>query len=421
MRHSPASVGLALNVMFVVAACAGLCQAGQQANLLLNGGAEQGKVELPSVWLAACVPVEGLRMWWCTERARTEKACLAISNEHQYDRTVSNNWAQRLQTVPRGKAIQLKAAVRTENADAANVCVQCWSPDAKTMLAFASTPILRGTRDWIVLNTRPIVVPQKTAFVMVRAALTGQGRAFFDDISLTMVAAPATASTLATSVPSSDELATCVDGAIVCSLPAKKDCMVLAYMPDWAHGHVDNLAVANNQGGVRTLVAWQAVPPAQASHPDRKFLLALYSRGWRLRPPPGTILVHKLLQDWPERTSWKTLPRFDPNPITKVSFAPGEGWKVFDVTSLIRAQAQTGREPHGVLLRFEKEDRAGDRSGYQFVSREGLGKWKPFRPVLAVVEPSKKPPKSAAAGSPRPDPNDAPGALGETTGRVHGN
>ena len=40
-------------------------------------------------------------------------------------------------------------------------------------------------------------------------------------------------------------------------------------------------------------------------------------------------------------------------------FEPGEGWKLFDVTPLVRAQAKAGRKGHGILLRFLSEDVKG--------------------------------------------------------------
>ena len=40
--------------------------------------------------------------------------------------------------------------------------------------------------------------------------------------------------------------------------------MVLAYLPDWNFGNVDNLGIGNNDGGVRTLIDWPAIPADEA-------------------------------------------------------------------------------------------------------------------------------------------------------------
>lgn len=70
---------------------------------------------------------------------------------------------------------------------------------------------------------------------------------------------------------------------------------------------------------------------------------------------------------------------------------PGDCWKLFDVTSLVRKQATAPQPSHGAVLRFP-ENRGKERtewSGYAFVSREALGEWESYRPALLVVDPEK--------------------------------
>ena len=397
MRRATRAAQLALMTAIGVAIAAAALGADQKANLLLNGDVENGKGDLPSIWFAASVPADGLRMWRDASNCHAGKGCLAISNQHQYDKPVSNNWAQELQDVPRGRKIRLSAYIRTEDADAANACVQCWSEDGKNMLAFASTAVFRGSDDWMPARSREIVVPPETASITVRLALTGRGKAFFDDVSLEVVGSPAT-------LPQDAQLDAAVPGKVLRALPVTKDCMVLSYLPDWNHGEVDNIGVANNDGGVRTLLAWPAVPAAEARRPNLKFILALYSRETMSKPPAGAIQAHELQEDWPERTSWEKLPRFDAKPFATFKFVPGGGWKLFDVTSLVRAQAKAPSKAHGVILRFAEEDRSGkenDWSGYAFVSREGLGEWENRRPLLLVVEAELKPSTQPTSASTR--------------------
>jgi len=158
-----------------------------EANLLLNPGAEQGIEQDPVAWFAAYMPADGLRMWRATDQAHSGKASLAISNEHEYAKTVCNNWAQEVQAVPAGDTIKLSAYIKTEKAEAANVCIQCWDSDRKKMLAFASTPTFSGDHEWFLARTQPIQVPPKTAAITVRAVLTGKGKVWFDDLSLGLV------------------------------------------------------------------------------------------------------------------------------------------------------------------------------------------------------------------------------------------
>ena len=92
-------------------------------------------------------------------------------------------------------------------------------------------------------------------------------------------------------------------------------------------------------------------------------------------------------------------------------FEPGTGWKLFDVTPIVRVEAKAGKKGHGVLLRFLSEDfaeRGADWSGYQFVSREGTGEWARRHPVLLVVEASESErPRRAVAEQARAESPDA--------------
>jgi hypothetical protein len=169
-----------------------------------------------------------------------------------------------------------------------------------------------------------------------------------------------------------------------------RDCMVLAYMPDWNFGRVDNIGVGNPDGGNRTLIDWPKIPAEEAADPDRRFLLAIYSRRTVSNPPAGPIVACEILERWDEQTSWKTKPQYDPEPFATYKFEPGVGWKLFDVTAVVRARAKANRQGHGILLRFLSEDASGTtHSTYFFVSREGAGEWEVRRPVLLVLKDTK--------------------------------
>jgi hypothetical protein len=387
-------------------------------DLLLNGSIEDGKGNLPSVWFAARVPNDELVMERTDDPRHSGKYALRIMNQHKYDKQVSNNWAQKITNVPVGKAVRVEAWVKTADAEAANVCVQCWDADTKNMLAFGSTAVIRGDQDWTRVRSEPVIVPPKTETIIVRAALTGMGTVWFDDLSLKVVHRKGSSDSNTEYPPdagnedspgkdvkdSGDEdednadegeadLAKAAGGKIVKTLPIVEDCMVLAYMPDWDNGNVDNLGVANNQGGVRTLLRWKAkdLETLKDSLKDRIVYLALYSRQTMAKPNPGVIQVFEINDKWPERTSWKSQPGYSEKPATECKFQPGKGWKLFDITSLIQGRTESKQVNHGLMLRFQKEDFAADNwSGYQFVSREGLGEWKDRRPCLLIVEPAKK-------------------------------
>jgi RNA polymerase sigma factor (sigma-70 family) len=195
----------------------------------------------------------------------------------------------------------------------------------------------------------------------------------------------------------SPELANVVEGVIVKSIPISKDCMVLSYIPDWSHGLINNIAVANNGGGVRTLVAWPELSAEDVEPRDRQFLLAMYSAKTTVSGPTGPLMGFEITQDWPENTSWKTMPAYAEDPAVSFEFAPGNGWKLMDITGLVRAQTAAGRKQHGLILRFLNEDHEKNWSGYGWVSREaaavGQGIASPQdaamnRPILLVVDPA---------------------------------
>ena len=186
------------------------------------------------------------------------------------------------------------------------------------------------------------------------------------------------------------ELAKKVLAPIIRAVPVTQDCTIIAYLPNQLLGHVDNLAIQNGGGGVRVLVDWPAISPDEAGSTDRRFLIAIYSRKTTLNPPTGPVLAFELLEGWSERTSWSNQPRYDPEPAASYKLEPGDGWKLFDITSLVRAQKNAGRNNHGMMLRFLSEDVMGNAlSGYEFVSREGANEWASRHPVLLVIKASK--------------------------------
>lgn len=381
--------------------------ADESANLLSNAGAEMPATadNLPPGWFDAIARAPELRLFIDTGHSRAGKACLAISNQHQYHQEVSNNWGQEVRSIPVGKTVRLSGYIRTDEAESANICVQCWNDGATRLIGFASTPVFRGTKGWTLAEAPELVVPPDTKKMLVRAALTGKGTAYFDDVSLEVVDGAAAAggdtavSDARTSKAARRERAAInraasdavppVAGQIVRRLPLVKDTMVLAYLRRWNHGNVDNIAVANNDGGVHTLLAWEQPSSAEIAQPDLRFLLAMYSRTTTLHGTPAPIEVREVLGDWDETTSWEKRPQGAAEAAAEFEMQPGEGWKLFDVTSLVRKQAIAPGANHGVVLRFPEphSKEKSEWSGYAFVSREAIGEWESRRPVLLVVRP----------------------------------
>lgn len=401
----------ALAFLVIASAAVGSSAAEESRNLLLNPGAESGRGDSPSVWVAARGPGqrEGLTMRRSTDQAHSGRASLAIrfDGPDPAGNPIAFNWAQTLAEPPVGRTIRVRAWIKAEGADAANVCVQCWG-DKDEMLAFGSTPVFRGDQDWAEARGGPVVVPTGTARVVVRAALTGRGRAWFDDLavvedgrtSIARADLEARAASQRAATASRDDVVTGIDdaltrlagGRIVRALPVAKDCTILAYLSSWDHGRVDWVAVANNnngaRGGVRTLIGLPELKAEDVAADDRKFVLALYSRKTTSGDAPSPIEAVELTSGWAESTSWDDAPDVASSPFASAVLAPGEGWKLFDVTPLVRKGASSVTKGRGLALRFAREDvgTGGKWSGYEFVSREGQpGR----RPMLLVIEPAK--------------------------------
>lgn len=402
MQHFSAVGRLALTVL-LIAAIVSIVAAEEPINLILNGGAEQrpNKNGAPPGWFMASVPAGSLRLFVDDSHSRAGKACLAISNQHEYDSPVANNWGQKILEIPAGKTVRLATYIRTEDARKANVCVQCWADNGTRLVAFASTSVFSGTNGWTHAEADDLVVPSETTLMIVRAALMGTGKVYFDDVSLERAPQPAAATANNVTVfdgysvaKAKTDLASQVRGVLhgrlVRSVPISKDCMVLSYLPTWNHGNVDNIAVANNDGGVRTLVSWPKPSAAEIAPPQRRFFLALYCRKATFHGAPGPIGVYELLDDWTEQTAWQGQPRVANSPAMKADVTPGEGWKFFEVTPLVRKHAADGGL-HGAALRFDAETQRGEWSGYAFASREAIGQWVERRPLLLIVDPDSSP------------------------------
>jgi hypothetical protein len=177
-------------------------------NLLLNGSAEQGAGDRPLHWFAARVPAEGLKMERTSGICHSGQYSLSIVNDHPSGKLVSNNWAQEISTIPQGKTIRVEGWIRTEGAEAVNLCVQCWNSKDR-LVALSSTRVVRGNQDWLHAQSEPMVVPAETTSLIVRAALTGRGKAWFDDLSLTVAGsqAPDTSEPRATDAAARDSCA----------------------------------------------------------------------------------------------------------------------------------------------------------------------------------------------------------------------
>jgi len=353
-----------------------------QDNYLRNPEANAGEGDQITYWEKETVASDKIRLYREADnkggKIRYGRASFAISNLSEGTETITSSWLQKITTnIPIGRTIRMGGYIKTEWADGGtNFSIQCMGAKGQ-VLASAKTPVIFEQKDWLLLYSEPITVPQGTVSVDVRLTLVGVGNVWFDGLKV--------AEFDPVKVVIDDELAGAVKGKIVKALAVNKDSMILSYMPDWNHGNIDHIAIASCYGGARLLIDWPDIAAKDAGNPDYSFILALYSRQTTYRPPSPQIGVYEILEDWGELVDWQTEPASSENAISKYDIEDGNDWKFFDVTSMVRDQQVNNRENYGVTLRFVNEDM--ERwSGYRFVSREATKRWVPRYPKLLIVK-----------------------------------
>jgi hypothetical protein len=183
-------------------------------------------------------------------------------------------------------------------------------------------------------------------------------------------------------------------GRLLRTVPVERWGTAVNYSLEQAwRGQSNETFFLDNKGGLQALVKWADIPKEEAESNNRRFILALFSRDTTVGAiPPSQILVHEIVGYWSMSTG-QPMPKWSPDPAGRFDFEPGAGWKLFDVTEVVRAQARENRPNYGVLLRFEREDvRSVENpprwSGYA-IALGASNEASNDRPRLLVVEPKK--------------------------------
>jgi erythromycin esterase len=164
---------------------------------LRNGGMEEGPPgEVPAGWIATLPHGRApYRVIASTERPREGKRCAVLARERAPWSWGEAELTQRVDAAPfRGKRVRLRAAVRAEVKGVGHeahlfVRVEGAGGSDDATLAIAGTfdrPIV--DRAWRAYDVE-VDVPQEAASLTVGAALSGNGKAFVDDVSLSVVGA----------------------------------------------------------------------------------------------------------------------------------------------------------------------------------------------------------------------------------------
>ena len=106
-----------------------------------------------------------------------------------YSKDPINNWSQIVFDNLIGVPLKLSGSIRTENVGEAALWIQCFSKKRSRILATSSSTkgfMISGTQGWTSVSTQ-ITPPSQTDFIVVRCIIKGQGQAWFDSLSLSMV------------------------------------------------------------------------------------------------------------------------------------------------------------------------------------------------------------------------------------------
>ncbi|MDG6228373.1 MAG: hypothetical protein QCH96_00230 [Candidatus Thermoplasmatota archaeon] len=170
-----------LLVFFLLVGLSGCVQRGE--NILKNSGFECGSDDGPSHWFQAIIPQDNLTMTWDSTVVYNGNYSLGINNSYIYENVTCNNWAQQIEEVPKNRFFELSGWVKTIEAEAVVMVVQCLDEEGD-FVGFGTTGDINGTNDWTEYSSM-VYVPPNTNQIIVRLALCGTGQVWFDDVELT--------------------------------------------------------------------------------------------------------------------------------------------------------------------------------------------------------------------------------------------
>ena len=126
------------------------------------------------------------------------------------------------------------------------------------------------------------------------------------------------------------------------------------------------------------------VPADEAASQTRRFVLAMHATGTS-DTEANCLQMHEVLGDWDGKgkSTAEVPPKVSDEVVAEYGFETDPGWKLFDVTRLVRRRAKRGGEAFGVMLRFADPE---EPARYKFERDDRDMVRAPFQPALLVVE-----------------------------------
>lgn len=162
-------------------------------NFLANPGFDELNLDgTPTQWDVFIMP-ENHALGQADGVAHDGDYAAMLYTPNLYAKDPINNWSQIVYDDLVGKKVTLSGHIRTEKVSKASLWIQCFSKQRSRILASASsydTSALNGTNGWTLVSTS-LTPPEGTDFLVIRCVINGQGKAWFDSLSLMEEAAVA--------------------------------------------------------------------------------------------------------------------------------------------------------------------------------------------------------------------------------------
>ncbi len=152
---------------------------------LQNPGFEEGNGPYMAYWKKYPPTGETCRLFRDTETKKTGVASAAVFIEQDIEYGPVN-WSQQLFNPPVGKTVRISGDTKTEGVNETSIWFQCWGKTGELLRKVSSdASYIGGTQDWTHLEFEA-EIPPDTQSVMVRCVVVGTGKAWFDNVLISL-------------------------------------------------------------------------------------------------------------------------------------------------------------------------------------------------------------------------------------------
>lgn len=152
-------------------------------NILLNASFEEPGF---NHWIKANDFFAGVNLEYSDENYKDGRKSFLISSDEKFfemSEPVSIFIYQKFENVPFDKKLIFNSFIKTENADAAFISLELYD-QRDSLLTVTNTDLIEGTTDWTYYTTWIRTQNENIAYLLVKCALEGKGKVWFDKLEL---------------------------------------------------------------------------------------------------------------------------------------------------------------------------------------------------------------------------------------------